>query len=143
MILSGLDTLTRIQTWLIDALTAEGMRRTTASALSHSDTPEAAHQCGERHILLEAMPDRREWEQDARQCATLLRHLCGEPTDDTSTRWRAALVDWRPEEIADILTDLTGHPVTSGRLRKARADGRLTPIAGRIILGQAASAIGL
>lgn len=137
-----MDTLTEVSSWLADAATALQMPRDVAVNTTVTDAGILAQWVADSARELAILPDGGRWAADASRYARRIKAICGESEPD-SLRWRGALVEWQPERIAEILTQLTGTPVTGHRIRQAAYVGKIKPSGGRVILGAVANAVGL
>lgn len=133
------DTLSDIKQWLTVAATCAGTNYTDAV---NNNPALNARTVAQHARTLATQSDANQWAEQAISSATLVRRICGDNPHDP-TRWRGALVDWKPEWIADTLTDLTGKRILSERVRKAAFRGKIQPVNGRVVLGEVASAINL
>lgn len=136
------DQMDDISQFLVDAANTAGLPRDVAVDMALTQAANLAAWVGDAATVLASKPDRAYWLQQAVQGEQVLRRICRDT--DYGTKWRAALVDWDPTHIAILLTDLTGHAVSGRTLRNAKTHGKITLAKGnRVILGEAATAIGL
>lgn len=140
--LTGTQTLADTQGWMLEAMTAAHFGRTRAFLALEARPALCAAWLADNSRRLAAQPDAGDWARDAFTHARRIKRICGETSPDPTT-WRAVLVDWRPEEIAGILTQLTGQPVHADRVRHTLLDGRVTLTRGRVSLGEVADAMRL
>lgn len=123
------------------AATTIGLPLTQARHLAHNDTEALAGFVASGASVLASKPDGGRWADDMAAAATALKLMCRDTSPDE--RWRQALVPYEPSRIAAMLTDLTGERVTASRIRRARSDGRIVPVAGKVELGLVAGAVHL
>lgn len=137
--LGDMTVLDSIKQWLTVASTASGLPYD--QALNGTPQELAAYVCNNAMALAE-QPDAMDWVTDAVSASTSIRLICGETTQDP-TRWRGALVDWQPDQIAATLTDLTGRRVRANTISQLKHRGKIEIINGRVILGEIATALGI
>lgn len=122
--LTALDRLDEAENWARLCATACG--RKWHDALN-SSTPDNAEYIITQANNLESLPDLSRWEADGRHAAYGIRKILGA---NNHTIIRAALlvarIVWRPDDIARMLTDILGTPITADAVSKARHDGRIT-----------------
>lgn len=137
--LGDMTVLDSIRQWLTVASTACGLPYD--QALHATPQELAAYVCNNAMALAE-QSDAMDWVTDAVSASTSIRLICGETTHD-STRWRGALVDWNPDQIAATLTDLTGRRVKANTISQLKHRGKIVIVDGRVILGEIATALGI
>lgn len=147
-----LDQLGYITDWLVTAATCEetderSMQLTRADAinLAHAGrVSQLANYVADNASILAKQYDQKDWVAEANRYVRMIRRICGEQPDVYYPDvWRKHTIAWQPQLIADILTRITGHPVTSHQLRQAAYTRKITPINGQVNLGEVASAVGL
>ena len=126
-----------IASWLTIAATACGM--TYADAINAKPERLAGYTARKAEYLA-TLVDAAEWQRDATQSAATIKRICdiNQPVE----KWRSIRVKWEPTRIAMLLTNLTGKPVSSQRVRKA-ASRSMFKHGGTALLGDVAHALSL
>ena len=134
--LSKTEQLDDIASWLTIAATACGM--TYASAIN-SKPERLASYTARKAGYLATLVDAAEWQRDAVQAVATIKRICD--ISQPVQKWRGIKVRWEPTQIATLLTNLTGKPVSAGRIRRAHADGRIKTSGGQVVLGEIAEIV--
>lgn len=134
--LSETEQLDDIASWLTIAATACGM--TYADAIN-SKPEKLAGYTAQKAEYLATLVDAAEWQRDATQSAATIKQICD--ISKPVQKWRGIKVRWEPTQIATLLTNLTGKPISASRLRRAHADGRILTEKGQVTLGDVAHII--
>lgn len=105
-------------------------------------TPTAtlAHNVAQKAGQLASMADANEWNRDLTTAARVVASACVEEKVDPS-QWYAVRMEWKPEQVATLLTQLTGRPVTGGQVKNLRRRGHISVSEGKACLGDVVSAL--
>ena len=102
--------------------------------------PELAGLVAAKAGKLASMADCSEWERDLATAARVVAGACVENRVDRS-QWYAVRVSWQPEQVATLVTQLTGRPVSSGVVRNLKRRGHISVSGGKACLGDVVTAL--
>lgn len=121
--LTALDRLDEAENWAKLCATACGQAWHKSISASTTDNAEYVIAYGDNLVDL---PDLNRWEADGRHAAYGIRKILGA---NDHTVIRAALliarIVWKPDDIARMLTDILGRPITAHAVSEAAHDGRI------------------
>ena len=110
------------------------------SSAASSPVPELARRVAERAEQLACLADCVEWERDLATAARVVAGACVENRVDRS-QWYAVRVSWQPEQVATLVTQLTGRPVSSTVVRNLKRRGHFSVSEGKACLGGVVTAL--
>lgn len=105
-----------------------------------SPVPELARLVAGKAGKLASMADCVEWERDLATAARVVAGACVENRVERS-QWYAVRVAWQPEQVATLVTQLTGRPVSSGVVRNLKRRGHISVAEGKTCLGDVVTAL--
>lgn len=113
---------------------------TGVKSAAYARVPELARLVASRAEQLACMADCREWERDLATAAGVVAGACVENRVKRS-QWYTVRVAWQPEQVATLVTQLTGKPVSSGVVRNLKRRGHFSVSEGKACLGDVVTAL--
>ncbi|NYI25799.1 hypothetical protein [Aeriscardovia aeriphila] len=113
---------------------------TGVKSAAYARVPDLARLVSSRAEQLASMADCREWERDLATAARVVAGACVENRVDRQ-QWYAVRVAWQPEQVATLVTQLTGNPVSSSMVRNLKRRGHISVSEGKACLGDVVTAL--
>lgn len=113
---------------------------TGVKSAAYARVPELARLVANRAEQLACMADCREWERDLATAAGVVAGACVENRVKRS-QWYTVRVLWQPEQVATLVTQLTGKPVSSSMVRNLKRRGHISVSEGQACLGDVVTAL--
>ena len=113
---------------------------TGVKSAAFARVPELARLVASRAEQLASMADGVEWERDLATAARVVAGACVENRVDRQ-QWYAVRVAWQPEQVATLVTQLTGRPVSSSMVSNLKRRGHISVSEGKACLGDVVTAL--